>query len=104
MELYIAVIIGGLLYIGFQLNGVLILPDFNWKYFFKSNIIPLILNLMIGLILVYIRSDLVNIYPVTKLTALFLGFSGQVTFKKLQNIFDPAKKTYLSLGKEDGEN
>jgi len=102
MEFYIAVFIGGLLYIGFQLNGVMTNPDFKWGYFIKTNIIPLIMNLLIGFIFVYMRADLVNVYPITMLTSLFLGVSGQVTFKKVQDMFDPAKKTLIGVNENDG--
>ena len=97
MQFYLAVLLGCLIYIGFQLNGVLVNPEFKWSIFIKTNVIPIALNLLIGFVLVYIRSDLVNIYPMTMLTAMFLGFSGQGIFKKLQNAFDKNTDTYIGV-------
>ena len=95
--LYLAVFLGAILYVGFQLNGVYAKDDFSWKVFFKTNVIPSSLNLVIGLVLVLIKDDLVNIYPMTMLTAVFLGFAGQAIFKKLQNTFDSDKKTFIGI-------
>lgn len=92
---YLYVLAGCLLYLGFQLNSAFVLPEFSWKIFVKTNIIPAILNLAIGFLVVSIRQELVNIYPVTFLTAIMLGLSGQVIFKKLQDITDPGQQTYL---------
>lgn len=94
---YLYVLAGCLLYMGFQLNSAFVLPDFSWRVFFKTNIIPAILNLAIGFLVVSIREELVNIYPVTFLTAIMLGLSGQVIFKKLQDITDPDKPTHLGI-------
>jgi hypothetical protein len=95
MMYYFYVILGCLLYVGFQLNSAFTLPDFKWGYFYKTNIIPVCLNLVIGFILVSIRAELTNIYPITFLTAILLGLSGQVIFKKIQDAVDPEKQTYL---------
>ena len=97
MSYYLAVLLGGFIYILMQLNGVLNLPDFKWSTFFKTNSIPAILNLVIGFALVYIREDIEKVYPITMLTALLLGVSGQLVFKKLQDTFDPGKKTFIGV-------
>jgi hypothetical protein len=92
---YVYVLVGSLLYIGFQLNSVYMKPDFKWGLFFKTNSVPTILNLAIGCVIVSVRAELVNIYPVTFLTAIFLGLSGQVIFKKIQESFDSGKTTFI---------
>lgn len=97
MSYYLAVLIGAFIYILMQLNGVLNLPHFKWSTFFKTNAIPAILNLIIGFALVYMRADIEKLYPITMLTALLLGVSGQLVFKKLQDTFDPGKKTFIGV-------
>jgi hypothetical protein len=95
IQYYVAVLLGGLIYLLFQLNSAFAKNGFRWKIFIKKNIIPFILNLTIGFTLVYIREDLINIYPITMLSALLLGVSGQVILQKIQDIFDPSKKTFI---------
>jgi hypothetical protein len=97
MNYYLAVLLGAIIYVLMQLNGVLNLPDFSWSKFFKTNAIPAILNLIIGFALVYIREDIQKLYPITMLTALLLGVSGQLIFKKLQDSLDPSKKTFIGI-------
>jgi hypothetical protein len=97
MSYYLAVLLGAIIYILMQLNGVLNLPAFKWSTFFKTNAVPVILNLIIGFALVYIREDIEKLYPITMLTALLLGVSGQLVFKKLQDTFDPGKKTFIGV-------
>ena len=97
MQFYVAVLLGCLIYIGFQLNSAFTLPDFRWFIFFKTNIIPVVLNLLIGFALVLMRNDLVNIYPITMFTALCLGFAGQGIFKKIQDTFDKDTQTYIGF-------
>ena len=97
MVYYFAVLIGCFIYLLLQLNSVFTLPDFKWSYFFKTNIIPTVLNLVIGCVLVWLRSDLINIYPITLLSALILGVSGQAVFKKLSAMFDNKIKTVVGL-------
>lgn len=97
MQFYLYVLIGCLLYIGFQLNTAFVLPDFKWKIFFKTNIIPLCLNLVIGFTIVSIRKEITNIYPVTFLTSILLGLSGQVIFKKMQDAVNSNKATLIGL-------
>jgi len=95
IQYYVAVLLGGLIYLLFQLNSAFAKNGFRWKIFIKKNIIPFILNLTIGFTLVYIREDLINIYPITMLSALLLGVSGQVILQKIQEIFDPEKRTFI---------
>ena len=97
MSYYLAVLLGALIYILMQLNGVLNLPGFKWSFFFKTNAVPAILNLIIGFALVYIRADIEKLYPITMLTALLLGVSGQLIFKKLQDAFDPSQETFIGV-------
>jgi hypothetical protein len=97
MEFYLAVLAGCLIYLLLQLNSVYNVPAFAWKTFIHGNWIPTILNLVIGCVLVFIRADLVNIYPITLVSSLMLGIGGQALIKKLSNIFDSKVNTIVSI-------
>ena len=97
MNYYLAVLAGCLIYILLQLNGVYNHPDFRWKTFIRSNWIPTVLNLVIGCVLVSMKADLANIYPITFISALLLGISGQALIKKLSAIFDSKVDTIVSI-------
>jgi hypothetical protein len=97
MSFYFAVLAGCLIYILLQLNGVYNHPDFLFKTFIRGNWIPTLLNLIIGFVIVYAKSDLINIYPITFVSSLMLGISGQALIKKLSNIFDSKVDTIISL-------
>jgi len=97
MTFYIAVLLGALIYAGFQLNGVFVKPDFSWKVFYKTNVVATGLNLIIGFALVFIKEELINIYPITLVSALILGFAGQGIFKKITDAGDKTKPTKIGL-------
>ena len=97
MEYYLAVLSGCLIYVLLQLNQVLNVPEFSWKLYFKTNVVPTVLNLVIGSVLVYAREDLVTIYPITFISAMMLGISGQALIKKLSNIFDSKVNTIVNI-------
>jgi len=97
MENYFAVAGGCLIYMLLQLNGVYNHPEFVWKTYVRNNWIPAVLNLVIGMILVYAKDDLANIYPITFVSAMMLGVSGQALIKKLSAIFDKKTDTIISL-------
>ena len=97
MSYYLAVLAGCVIYLLLQLNGVYNAPDFKWKVFVKTNFIPLLLNLVIGCVLVAMKTDLVNIYPITFVSAMMLGLGGQALIKKLTNVFDSKVDTAVGL-------
>jgi uncharacterized membrane protein len=97
MQYYLYVLAGSLLYILLQLNTVYNLPDFKWKTFIHTNWIPTVLNLAIGCIIVSMKAELTNIYPITFLSSLMLGISGQALIKKFQGIFDQKVNTVVGL-------
>jgi len=97
MENYFAVIAGCLIYVLLQLNGVYNHPDFVFKTFLRANWIPTVLNLVIGCVIVYAKDDLTNIYPITFISSMMLGVSGQALIKKLSAIFDNKVDTIVSL-------
>jgi hypothetical protein len=85
---YVAVLLGCVIYLLLQLNQAFTIPEFRWSIFIKTNIVPTILNLVIGCALILIKDEIVNFFPVTLFSALLLGVSGQAIFKKLTNLFD----------------
>jgi len=97
MSFYFAVIAGCLIYVLLQLNGVYNHPDFVFKTFLRANWIPTVLNLVIGCVIVYAKDDLTNIYPITFISSMMLGISGQALIKKLSAIFDNKVDTIVSL-------
>jgi len=97
MSFYFAVLAGCLIYVLLQLNGVYNHPEFVFKTFIRGNWIPTVLNLIAGCVLVYAKDDLANIYPITFVSALMLGVSGQALIKKLSAIFDNKVDTIVSL-------
>lgn len=99
MELFLAVLAGAAINLLFGLNEVLNKPEFKWSQFFKENIIPTILNLICGAVIVWFRDDIAIILPITGLTAVFLGSTGQLVFKKLSKVFDSKFDTYVGINK-----
>jgi hypothetical protein len=94
---YFAVIGGCFIYLLLQLNAIYNHPDFKWKIYLRANWIPTILNLVIGCLLVFAKEDLIKIYPITFVSSLMLGISGQALIKKLSAIFDSKIDTIVSL-------
>lgn len=94
---YIAVLLGSLIYILIQLNGRLAKPDFKWPVFLKTNIVPTVINLLVGVSLVLGKNELVEVFPITFLTALLLGLSGQNIIKKLTDMLDKKVATKVGL-------
>lgn len=97
MANYLAVGLGCLIYLLLQLNAALAAADFSWKTFLRFNGVATILNLVIGCTLVTAKADLVNIYPITFVSSVILGVSGQALFKKISGIFDKKVDTAVGL-------
>ena len=96
MEQYIAVFLGSIVFILLQLNKIFSSTKFKWSIFIKMNIIAFILNIVTGFCLVWLKEDLINIYPITTISAFFLGVSGQSIFNKITEMFD--KKVSTTIG------
>ena len=97
MTLYLAVLVGILIYALLQLNEVLNKADFSWKGWFKIMTIPFVLSLIMGWSLVWLKDDLSNLLPITPLSSLFIGVSGQAIFKKIGAIFDKKISTFIGV-------
>ena len=95
---YIAVLIGSLIYLLFQLNGVLNMPEFKWGKFIRTNIVPAVLNIVIGFALVFAK-DIQDFYPITFVSAMVLGVAGQAIFKKSINTVDLEQNTFVGFNK-----
>ena len=100
MEYYLAVLAGSFIYILTQLNIILNSPAFEWSIFFKTNLIPFVVNIIAGVAFVYGRDSLQEIYPITFVSAMVLGAGGQAIFKKISMIFDKDMDTYVTLNKK----
>lgn len=97
MELYLCVLAGAALYLLLQLNNVYNLPDFSWKTWFRTNSIPTAINILVGFILVWQKEAIAIMFPVTPISAILLGTSGQAVWKKLASVFDKKIDTVISL-------
>lgn len=93
-----SIFLGVLIYAGFQFNEVFNSSKFNWK---KDIIIPAILSLITGFALVWAKDDLQTIYPMTRLSAVFIGVSGQAIFKKIGGIFDKKVNTVIGINNNE---
>jgi len=94
MELYLAVLFGVVIYATLQWNETSKTKDFNWV---RNMIIPSWLSILTGCALVWSREDLVTIYPITKITALLAGVSGQAVWKKIVGVFDKKIDTVVGI-------
>ena len=52
---------------------------FNWQLSLNAGL----LSLITGIVLILIRDDLINIFPITKLTAVVIGYTGDSVFRNL---------------------
>lgn len=93
----IGVILGAMIMLLLELNKGLAKSDFNWGWFFKINLIPFVVNILIGIVCIWAKDDLKDIYPITALSCVMLGMSGQATFKKITAIFDQNTETKLGI-------
>ena len=101
MEYYLAILAGCCINLLFGLNEIYGKPEFKWREFFKQNFMPTILNIVCGTVLVWSRDDIANILPVTVLTAVFIGSTGQLIFKKLSKVFSDKFETYVGVNKNE---
>jgi len=99
MEFYLLLLAGAFIYLLLGLNEVIKKSEFVWSIFFKENLIPTILNIICGAVLIYLRDKIGDILPITEVTAVFLGLSGQVLFKKIGKTFDPTIETLIGKNK-----
>jgi hypothetical protein len=96
MIMYIAVLLGVVIYLLLQLNEVFNVKGFKWSAWFRLNVIPTVLNLITGAAIVYLK-DSVTLFEITPFTALFVGYGGLSLFKKLSGVFDRNIDTVVGL-------
>jgi hypothetical protein len=89
--IYLAVLAGALANLLLSWNEALPKPDYKFKIFVKQNFLPLVLNIILGMLLAIFSKDVSN------LDALFFGFGGQYLFKKLANIMTERVPTKIGL-------
>ena len=89
MEFYIALLLGTLIYLGISYIKIYKSPKFSIMAFAKFNLPVVILNLLIGVCLVWVKDDMVQVYPITKLSCIIIGCTGQAVWSKLIKIVFP---------------
>ena len=99
MEYYFCVLVGAIIYLAFSWNEIYKDPKFRWLLFFKQNLGPTVLNLLIGFVLVWRKEDISDWLPMTGITAIFLGTSGQLIWKKISNILSSRVDTFVGFNK-----
>lgn len=100
MSLILFVILGAVLYIGFSLNEVMNKPEFLWKTYLKENWLVSALNILCGVILVLLKDDIGQWLPMTKLVAVFVGFSGQGIIKRIFKMLDGKVDTFIGYNEK----
>jgi len=96
---YIAVICGAVIALLFGLNEALAKSEFKSMTFFRQNLGSTLLNIICGCILVFAKDEIASIYPLTFISSVILGMSGQFIFKKVAKIFNPDDKTFVGVNK-----
>lgn len=97
MELYVAIFVGALIANLLKLNKGLRYPDFNWKEFLRLNGIATLINIILGVVAVYAKDEIANIYPITFVSSLVLGAAGQYIFKGLVDTVSPGVGTVIGF-------
>jgi hypothetical protein len=100
LTLVLFVVIGAVLYIGFSLNEVLNKPDFQWKIYLKENWLVSVLNILCGVTLIFLRDDIAQWLPMTKIVAVFVGFSGQGIIKRIFKVLDGKVDTFIGYNEK----
>jgi hypothetical protein len=91
LYLILAVIGGALIKLILSFNEAVKKPDYRFLIFFKQNIGPFILNIILGVALTFVDETS------TLKEALFYGVGGQFIFNKMFNAFDPDVPTKLGF-------
>lgn len=95
----LGIIFGAVILLLFELNKALKKPDFNVSKFILLNWLPLLTNISCGLVIIWFKEEIAEIFVVTKVSSVMLGLSGQAIFKKIIGIFDKNIETKLGLNK-----
>ena len=78
---YLAVLLGCVIFLLFQLKKAYYKKNFSWKVYFRDMWIPALINILCGFILVFAKEEIESIYPITFISAVVLGIAGQAVFK-----------------------
>ena len=107
MVLYLSLILGILLVFLGKLNKTYSQAGFEWKIFFKTNLVSTLINLVAGLALVINQGELITlltkIFPNSPffaggLFSFLLGVTGITLVQYLVDALNPKKKTVLGVG------
>lgn len=93
----IGIFIGAIIWLLFELNKAYKKSDFVIKKFIELNWLPLIINIVCGLTVLWFKDEIKDILPMTKVNSVILGISGQGMFKKIIGIFDKRIETKFGM-------
>ena len=94
---YIAVICGAYIAILFNFNEALAKDEFRFSIFLRQNLGSTLLNVICVCVLVFAKDDIQDIYPLSFISSVILGMSGQFIFKKIAKIFNKSDETFIGL-------
>lgn len=91
--LYVFIILGALIHIGFKFKSAFSNPEFEWMLFIRKNLVGTILGIITGITCVLLKDDIFTMFGIliNNFTAVLIGYSGDSLFKKL------IKKTKMDL-------
>jgi len=97
---YVAVICGACIALLFGFNEALAKDEFRTAIFFRQNLGSTLLNVICGFVLVFAKDEIHDIYPLSFISSVILGMSGQFMFKKVAKIFNSDSETYFGINKD----
>jgi len=97
---YVGVCAGAIIGLLFGLNEALVKPEYRTGIFFRQNAGSTLLNILCGCVLVFARDEIHDIYPLSFISSVILGMSGQFMFKKVTKIFDSSNDTLIGINKD----
>jgi hypothetical protein len=74
--------------------------EFRSAIFLRQNLGSTLLNVICGCVLVFAKDEIHDIYPLSFISSVILGMSGQFMFKKVAKIFDNSSETLIGFNKD----
>ena len=96
-------VIGAMIALLLNLNEACMRPDFTWRQFWRLNLAPTLLNIIVSVAIIFAEyDDPAPAFQITKLSSMILGTSAQFIFKKLVNTVS-SKPTAIGINKVEDE-
>ncbi len=91
--LYVFIILGALVHIGFKFKSAFAKSDFEFNLFVRKHLVGTILGIITGIICILLKDEIFVMFGIliNKFTAVLIGYSGDSLFKKL------IKKTKIDI-------